>query len=249
MPIRLPARPGRGCTGPAISGGGVADGTIEFLGRNDFQVKIRGFRIELGEIEARLRAHAGRCARRWWWRGRTCPGEQAAGGLCDVASCGCGVRRRCAAHLAAVLPEYMVPAAFVALEALPLTAERQAGPQGAAGAGRARPMRARAYEAPQGEIEALLARIWSRAARRGAGRASRQLLRARRALAAGGAADRAAAAAGAANRCARACLPRRRWRIWQQRLAAGRRHVRGPAESDPPRLRRRSRRRCCRWWS
>ncbi|HEY0036134.1 MAG TPA: amino acid adenylation domain-containing protein, partial [Longimicrobium sp.] len=34
-----------------------ADGTIEFLGRNDFQVKIRGFRIELGEIEARLREH------------------------------------------------------------------------------------------------------------------------------------------------------------------------------------------------
>ena len=36
----------------------LADGTIEFLGRNDFQVKIRGFRIELGEIEARLAAHA-----------------------------------------------------------------------------------------------------------------------------------------------------------------------------------------------
>ena len=37
----------------------LADGTIEFLGRNDFQVKIRGFRIELGEIEARLLEHAG----------------------------------------------------------------------------------------------------------------------------------------------------------------------------------------------
>src|SRR5262249_48426859 len=36
-----------------------ADGTIEFLGRNDFQVKIRGFRIELGEIEARLSEHPG----------------------------------------------------------------------------------------------------------------------------------------------------------------------------------------------
>ncbi|WP_045739499.1 AMP-binding protein, partial [Xanthomonas sp. MUS 060] len=35
-----------------------ADGTIEFVGRNDHQVKIRGFRIELGEIEARLSAHA-----------------------------------------------------------------------------------------------------------------------------------------------------------------------------------------------
>src|SRR5215467_5305364 len=37
----------------------LADGNIEFLGRNDFQVKIRGFRIELGEIEARLREQAG----------------------------------------------------------------------------------------------------------------------------------------------------------------------------------------------
>ena len=35
----------------------LADGNIEFLGRNDFQVKIRGFRIELGEIEARLLEH------------------------------------------------------------------------------------------------------------------------------------------------------------------------------------------------
>ena len=35
----------------------LADGNIEFLGRNDFQVKIRGFRIELGEIEARLMEH------------------------------------------------------------------------------------------------------------------------------------------------------------------------------------------------
>ena len=37
----------------------LADGNIEFLGRNDFQVKIRGFRIELGEIEARLMEHEG----------------------------------------------------------------------------------------------------------------------------------------------------------------------------------------------
>src|SRR6266700_6621129 len=35
----------------------LADGNIEFLGRNDFQVKIRGFRIELGEIEAKLLEH------------------------------------------------------------------------------------------------------------------------------------------------------------------------------------------------
>ena len=43
----------------------LADGNIEFLGRNDYQVKIRGFRMELGEIEARLAEHAGGAAKRW----------------------------------------------------------------------------------------------------------------------------------------------------------------------------------------
>src|SRR5262249_19747731 len=37
----------------------LADGAIEFVGRNDFQVKIRGFRIELGEIETNLSSHPG----------------------------------------------------------------------------------------------------------------------------------------------------------------------------------------------
>ena len=50
----------------------LADGNIEFLGRNDHQVKIRGFRIELGEIEARLVRAPRACARRWCWRARTC---------------------------------------------------------------------------------------------------------------------------------------------------------------------------------
>jgi acyl-coenzyme A synthetase/AMP-(fatty) acid ligase len=41
----------------------LADGQIEFVGRNDFQIKVRGFRVELGEIETMLRAHEA-CAKR-----------------------------------------------------------------------------------------------------------------------------------------------------------------------------------------
>ena len=54
----------RGCTRPPTRRAALAaDGTIEFLGRNDFQVKIRGFRIELGDIETEAR-RLRRCPRR-----------------------------------------------------------------------------------------------------------------------------------------------------------------------------------------
>jgi acyl carrier protein len=135
----------------------LPDGNIEFLGRNDFQVKVRGFRIELGEIESRLREHAG-------------VGEAAVIAREDVP----GDKRLVAyytgdalldlvqlrSHLSARLPEYMVPAAYVHLEALPLTAngklDRKAlpAPDGDAYA-------VRGYEAPVGETETALAAVWS----------------------------------------------------------------------------------------
>jgi amino acid adenylation domain-containing protein len=133
-----------------------ADGTIEFLGRNDFQVKIRGFRIEPGEIEARLREHPAvrdvvviareddardpRLVAYW-------VGEET----------GAEALRR---HAGERLPEHMVPAAFVRLDALPLTPsgkpDRRAlpPPEGDACA-------RRGYEAPRGETEQALAEIWS----------------------------------------------------------------------------------------
>ncbi|HEV3050682.1 MAG TPA: amino acid adenylation domain-containing protein, partial [Longimicrobium sp.] len=134
----------------------LADGTLEYLGRTDFQVKVRGFRVELGEIEARLAAH---------------PGVREAVAL--ALEDGAGGKRLVAyfvgealesealrAHLSEQLPDYMVPAAFVRLEAVPVTPngklDRRAlpAPDGDAFA-------AREYEAPLGETEEALAAIWA----------------------------------------------------------------------------------------
>jgi amino acid adenylation domain-containing protein len=131
----------------------LAAGELEFVGRNDLQVKVRGFRIEPGEIEARLAEHPQ--VRESVVLAR----EDAPGGkrllAYVVGEAAADVLR---AHLAARLPEYMVPSAFVRLEALPLTPngklDRRALPAPDAPA-------ARAYEAPVGETEEALAEIWA----------------------------------------------------------------------------------------
>ncbi|MFJ4184419.1 non-ribosomal peptide synthase/polyketide synthase [Kitasatospora sp. NPDC089509] len=97
----------------------TADGALVFAGRADDQVKIRGFRIELGEIEAQLAAHpdidhAAVVVREDRPGDKRIVGYLVAAGDVDLA----GVRR----HLAAVLPDYMVPSALVELAALPVTA-------------------------------------------------------------------------------------------------------------------------------
>ncbi|MGJ4889468.1 non-ribosomal peptide synthase/polyketide synthase [Bradyrhizobium sp. HKCCYLRH3099] len=135
-----------------------ADGTLEFLGRADHQVKIRGFRIEPGEIESALRRHDGVSAV------AVVAQEHGQGqrlvayvvGRDGVAPATAELR----SHLAALLPDYMVPALFVALDALPLTPngklDRKALPEpDLAAAAEA------SYRAPRSATEQALATIWA----------------------------------------------------------------------------------------
>ncbi|HEX3758390.1 MAG TPA: amino acid adenylation domain-containing protein, partial [Kofleriaceae bacterium] len=134
-----------------------ADGTIEYLGRNDFQVKIRGFRIELGEIEAALAQVPG-------VRDVVVVAREDVPGDPRLVAYYTGDERADAAalrvHASHRLPASMVPSAYQRLDALPATSsgkiDRAAlpAPDDAAGA-------ARTDEAPQGELERQIAAIWA----------------------------------------------------------------------------------------
>ncbi|ARO86883.1 non-ribosomal peptide synthetase [Nitrosospira lacus] len=97
----------------------LPDANLEFLGRRDQQVKVRGFRVELGEVEAALRGYPGVREAVATVREDT-PGDKrlAAYVVADKAPSASEWR----SFLQARLPDYMVPSAFVALPALPLTA-------------------------------------------------------------------------------------------------------------------------------
>ncbi|MFC5474599.1 non-ribosomal peptide synthetase [Paraherbaspirillum soli] len=133
------------------------DGTIAYLGRNDFQVKIRGFRIELGEIEARLTEHP--AVREAVVLAREDkPGDQRL--VAYIVAARTVDAEQLRTHLSAQLPDYMVPAAYVQLDGMPLTSngkldrKRLPAPDADAYA-------VHAYEAPQGATETTLAAIWS----------------------------------------------------------------------------------------
>jgi amino acid adenylation domain-containing protein len=135
------------------------DGAVEPVGRADQQVKVRGFRVELGEVESALASHpaireAAVMARETglaaWW----VPVD-------DSVELHAATLRL---HLKALVPEYMVPTAYVRLERLPLTAngklDRRALPEPEPVATDSRPA------APRNPTEEILAQLWAEVLRR-----------------------------------------------------------------------------------
>ncbi|QTL39953.1 amino acid adenylation domain-containing protein [Xenorhabdus budapestensis] len=135
----------------------LPDGNLVFVGRNDQQIKIRGFRIEPGEIEARLTEYPAVCEA---WVLALGDGQDKRLVAYVVAEEDSGLAACLREHLSAILPDYMVPAAFVRLDAFPLTPngklDRRALPMPEQNA-----FACQVYAAPQGETETTLAAIWS----------------------------------------------------------------------------------------
>lgn len=141
-------------------------GNIEFLGRMDHQVKVRGFRIELGEIETILREHPavreavvvaredgqgdiilGRDKRLVAY---LVPQQRLAPSISDLRS-----------YLGEKLPDYMIPSAFVSLDALPLTPNGKVDRQALPAPNRTRTDWEGTFVAPRTPPEKLLAEIWA----------------------------------------------------------------------------------------
>nr|WP_272818734.1 non-ribosomal peptide synthetase [Prescottella equi] len=137
---------------PSGEAAGATDMSIEYVGRSDFQVKVRGFRIELGEIDAALTDCPGVSFATTV--GHPMPSGQTA--LVSYVLADGVDADTMAAHVASLLPSYMVPASIIVLDEVPLTAvgklDRQALP--------APNFEARDFRAPASPTEELVARAF-----------------------------------------------------------------------------------------
>jgi hypothetical protein len=138
----------------------LPDGSIAFVGRNDFQVKVRGFRVELEEIEAVLKRHPTVREAAVIARGDTRGDKYLAAYLLpkeEAAPTVTGLQR----FAKQKLPDYMMPAAFVILKTLPITPNGKADRGALPAPDQARPQLEEAYVAPRTHVEEMLASIWS----------------------------------------------------------------------------------------
>jgi amino acid adenylation domain-containing protein len=135
------------------------DGALDFIGRLDTQVKVRGFRVELGEIEAALARHPSVREAVVVARADE-PGDTrlVAYVVSDEPQLSGSVLR---VFLKEQLPDYLIPAAFVTLAALPLTASGKVNRLALPPPDAARPETAGDYVAPRAGVEQRLAQLWA----------------------------------------------------------------------------------------
>lgn len=133
-----------------------ADGNIELIGRKDHQVKIRGFRVELGDIEVNLSRHeaVSRCV--VTLHEDDARGKYLVAYVVAEADISTTLLQR---YLRERLPDYMVPATFVRLEALPLTPNGKVDRNGLSPPTGPRPGLDTTYTAPQTETEQLICTV------------------------------------------------------------------------------------------
>ncbi len=147
-----------------------ADGTVEFLGRADTQVKVRGYRIELAEIEYALERSplvrsAVACVRTDWVTAHDAPGDKRLAAYIIPAQPGdtTSLAAELRAWLRTQLPDYMQPAAIMAVESFPRTVNGKIDRRALPAPQPEQLMRERSIVYPRNPLEETLALIWSNA--------------------------------------------------------------------------------------
>jgi acyl-coenzyme A synthetase/AMP-(fatty) acid ligase len=136
----------------------LADGRLEFLGRLDHQVKIRGFRIESGEIESLLRQH--QAVRDTVVVAREDANDKRLVAYLVLRPGQTVTTEELRAHVQQGLPDYMIPATFLFLDELPLTASGKVDRRRLPQPNQERPELSETFVAPRTPIEQEVARIW-----------------------------------------------------------------------------------------
>jgi amino acid adenylation domain-containing protein len=137
----------------------LPDGNVEFLGRLDDQVKVRGYRIELGEIEAAISRHD-RVRQAVVLAREDQPGDKRLVAYVVVDGEPRSIIAEVRSRLRESLPRYMVPAAFVPLEAIPLTPSGKIDRRALPSPDGSRPFPDQGFVAPRTPTESTVAEIW-----------------------------------------------------------------------------------------